>query len=185
VEKLTFQTCFQKITLEELNTIPEKLKNLKSFSLINPTDKFLETIIKSNIFFNLNNVLLKRIYQENYDEIFKLILKTNAFENLVFFPDYKRCNDMLLLIKFLDYMLKYDNKLERLEFLVGLKFHNANIDRVKFFLRKLKNLKTIKLYMLKSEEAQWKELFRDFKNVDWCIDTETADNDILSYYSSN
>jgi len=185
VEKLTFKTCFQKISIEEINAIAEKYKSLNTFSLINPSNEFLALIIKSNIFFNLKNVTLKRIFQENYNEIFKLILKTNAFEKLVFFPDYKRCTDMLLIIKFLDYTLKYNNKIENLEFLVGLNFHNANIDRVKFFLRKLKNLKSIRLYMLKSEEAQWKELFKDFKNLDWSIETESAENDILSYYMSD
>lgn len=184
VEKLTFKTCFQKISLQEINLIAEKYKSLNSFSLINPTDEFLELILKSNIFFNLKNVSLMRIFQENYDQIFKLILKTNAFEKLVFFPDYRSCTDMLLLIKFLDYMLRYNNKLENLEFLVGLKFHNANIDRVKFFLRKLKNLKSVKFYMLESEQAQWKELFKDFKNVEWSFETETPENDILSYYLS-
>lgn len=182
IEKLTFKTCFQRISLEDINSIAEKYKNLNTFSLINPTDEFLETIIKSNIFFNLKNLTLKRINQENYDELFKLVLKTNAFEKLIFFPDYKHCTDMLLLIKFLDFTLKYNNKLESLEFLVGINFHNANIDRVKFFLRKLKYLRTIRFYMPKSEEAQWKLLFKDFNNVDWTIETETPEKDILSYF---
>jgi len=182
VVKLSFKTCFQKISLDELNFIGEKYKNLNSFSLIDPTHEFLENIIKSNIFFNLKNLELFRIFQENYDDIFKLILKRCSLDRLVFFPDYKRCSNMLLLIKFLDFTLKYNNKLEKLEFLVGLKFHPANIDRTKFFLRKLKNMKSLKLYMPKSEEDIWIEHFKDFKNVDWRIHTEIPDNDILGYY---
>ncbi len=182
IEKLTFNTCFQKITMNNINFISEHYKNLNSFCLINPTDEFFDIIMKSKIFFNLKTIELYRIYQENYDELFKMILKLNAFDRIVFFPDYKRCDNKLLLIKFLDLVLKYNNKIQYLEFLVGLKFHPANIDRVKFFLRKLKYLKVIKLYMPKSEENAWKELFKDFKNLDWSIHTENDQNELLDYY---
>lgn len=182
IEKLSFKDCFQKISLEELNMIANKFKNLICLSLHNPTDQFFETVILSNILLNLKTLELCRIFYENMDELFKILLKIKSFEKLIFFPDYKRFTNMLLLIKLLEFMLRLNSHIEHLEFLVGISFTAANVDRVKYFLRKLKYLKYIKLYVHPTQEKLWKDHFKDFNVLGFEIGTETPDNDIMSYF---
>jgi hypothetical protein len=183
IEKLTLKNCFQNLTLNEINFIAEKFKHLKHLVLDKITEGFLDIIKQSNIFSCLNTIELIRLYTDDYDNLFKIIVENNSFDKIVIYPDYTLCTDMLLIIKFLDYVLRFENKVKYIEFLVGVKFNSANIDRIKYFLRKLmRSLVKLRLIMPISEEKEWKIHFENFEAVEFEIFTDTKEKDILSYY---